>query len=121
MLFGFSLAVETNPKRGNRFCVSPKAIVGALAYEDDEKSEGAPEEEGREIPGQKIVYKPSKEEWDNHMRTHLPFRRWCPYCVRGKCKSGAHARSGKSDEEKENEVPVIACDYMDPKSKAERG
>ena len=74
------------------------------------------EEEGRIIRGQKAVYKPSQEEWDNHMRTHVPFRRWCPFCVRGKCKSGAHQQTRKSDEEKEREVAVLAFDYMFPKS-----
>ncbi len=51
--------------------------------------------------------KQCKEEWDNHMRTHIPFRRWCPFCVKGKCKSGVHQKTKKSDEELEREVPVI--------------
>ena len=36
--------------------------------------------------------------------------------MRGKCKSGAHQQSKKSDEEKEREVAVLAFDYMFPKS-----
>ena len=48
------------------------------------------EEEGRIIRGPKAIYTPSKEEWDNHMRSHIPFRRWCPFCVEGRSKSGAH-------------------------------
>ena len=79
-------------------------------------SEDEQEEEGRIIRGQKAVYKPSQEEWDNHMRSHVPFRRWCPFCMRGKCKSGAHQQSKKSEEEKEKEVAVLAFDYMFPKS-----
>ena len=61
------------------------------------------EEEGRPLKGLKSVYTPSKIEWDGHMRCHIPFRRWCPFCVKGKCKSGAHKRSSKTDEEKAKE------------------
>ena len=42
--------------------------------EEDEEME----EEGRIIRGQKAIYKPSQEEWDNHMKSHIPYRRWCP-------------------------------------------
>ena len=67
-------------------------------------------DEGRVIKGQKIVYQPSQQEWDDHMRTHIPFRKWCPYCVEGKCVSGAHRRTQKTEEELEREVPVISVD-----------
>ena len=33
---------------------------------------------------------PSTEEVENHMVTHLPFRDWCPHCVRGKSGSKPH-------------------------------
>ena len=77
-------------------------------------------EEGRTIRGPKAIYTPSKEEWDNHMRSHIPFRRWCPFCVKGRSKSGAHRGREKSEEEKKNEVPVISIDYMEPKSEEEK-
>ena len=32
---------------------------------------------------------PSKEEYDEHMATHAPFRSWCPLCTAGK-QSAAH-------------------------------
>ena len=45
------------------------------------------------------------------MRTHIPYRKWCPHCVRGKRKAGAH--KCVEDELKEaEEVPVISFDYM---------
>ena len=54
---------------------------------DEESKEMEEEEqvlaEGRIIKGQQRVVKPSKEEWENHMRTHIPYRKWCPHCVRG--------------------------------------
>ena len=70
-----------------------------------EEGEG---EEGRMIRGPKAIYTPSKEEWDNHMRSHIPFRRWCPFCVKGRSKSGEHRGCEKSEEDKKKEVPVIS-------------
>ena len=64
-----------------------------------------------------MLYQPSQQEWDDHQRTHIPFRKWCPFCVRGKCTTGAHKRGAKSDEEIEKEVLVISMDYMGPKSR----
>ena len=57
------------------------------------------------------MVKPSKEEWENHLRTHIPYRKWCPHCVRGKRKAGAH-RSVEDELEETEEVPVISFDYM---------
>ena len=79
--------------------------------EVDEVSE--PEEEGRRIPGQKKVFAPSAEEMEAHMRTHIPYRRWCEYCVRGKCKNPGH----RQNKDKIREVPMISYDYMQQKTK----
>ena len=53
-------------------------------------------EEGRVITGQKKIFAPSQAEYEDHMRTHIPFRRWCPFCVRGKCKSAAYFTSRRT-------------------------
>ena len=34
-------------------------------------------EESRVILGQKRVYAPSAKEYEDHMHTHIPYRRWC--------------------------------------------
>ena len=44
------------------------------------------EEEARNIKGKKLIRQPNQEEYDEHMRTHIPFRKWCPHCVKGKGK-----------------------------------
>ena len=80
------------------------------AGDDDEA------EEGRPIKGQKATYVPNREDWDSHMRSHIPFRRWCPFCVKGRSKSRAHRKLQKTDEEKDREVPVMSFDYMEPRS-----
>ena len=72
--------------------------------------EEAPEE-GRVIKGQQRSVKPGKEEWDNHMRVHIPYRKWCPHCVDGKRKAGIHGKI-EDDLKELEEVPVISFDYM---------
>ena len=115
----FSLAVRENHRewknraRPNETLANEEDVESVR--EDEEESE-----EGRAIAGQKAIYKPTQEEWDEHMRTHIPFRRWCPYCVKGKCKSNPHGQSNKSSEDLERETPVISFDYMGPKSKDDK-
>ena len=72
-------------------------------------------EEGRIVKGQQRIVKPGKEEWENHMRTHIPYRKWCPHCVRGKPKAGVHSKV-EDDLKEEEEVPVISFDYMQQNS-----
>ena len=51
-------------------------------------------EEGVRIKGKVIVTGPSREEYEEHMRTHIPFGNWCEFCVKGKCESDPHRKSG---------------------------
>ena len=75
----FSQAVDPRSvRRGNR--VRPRnigesldAIMGSAS--DDEVDDEIGQEEARAIAGQKAIYQPSAEEWDEHMRTHIPFRK----------------------------------------------
>ena len=52
---------------------NPNSERGPVGPVEIEEGEG---EEGKTIRGPKAIYTPSKEEWDNHMRSHIPFRRW---------------------------------------------
>eukprot|EP00959_Pyramimonas_sp_CCMP1952_P425385 8910739-Pyramimonas_sp.AAC.1 len=36
--------------------------------------------------------RPSKGEVEAHNTTHLPYRSWCPHCVRGKARRRNHRR-----------------------------
>ena len=121
----FSQAVGQQSPKLHLTSVRPHELYhDTLANEGNEIGEecdaGEGQEEGRVIKSQKILYQPSQQEWDDHQRTHIPFRKWCPYCVEGKCVSGAHRRTFKTDEELEQEVPVISIDYMGPKSKDDK-
>ena len=37
--------------------------------------------------------RPSTDEVENHNRTHLPYRNWCPHCVRGRGKDLDHRKA----------------------------
>ena len=50
--------------------------------------------------------------------THLPFRNWCIFCVKGKAKDDPHKRKIKEDEKRE--IPIVSIDYMYMESKESR-
>ena len=52
--------------------------------------------------------RPSKEEVRIHNLTHLPYRSWCPHCVRGKARRHRKRRMRRL----KSKVPVISLDYM---------
>ena len=53
---------------------------------------------------------PTKEERRIHKITHLPFRSWCPHCVKARAKNWPHY---KQREEKKSEKALVtfAVDY----------
>ena len=54
------------------------------------------EETGTRVPVKAADLKlPISEELDTHNLTHLPYRSWCPHCVRGKGKTMDHRRAGR--------------------------
>ena len=84
--------------------------------EDDVFRDEAPEgdhggeldEEGLIPKTKKITTKPTEEEVEQHMATHIPFRDWCPYCVAGKSKIDPHLKGNKG----QRTTPKISLDYM---------
>ena len=71
-------------------------------FDDDQTEEINP------VTPVRNVKLPSLAEIEEHNLTHLPFRDWCEFCVQGKASSHPHMRRKVT----ENEVPVIAMDYM---------
>ena len=47
-------------------------------------------EEARRPKHRALPANVSKEEYDAHLLTHLPFRSWCDHCVKGKAVDDAH-------------------------------
>ena len=41
--------------------------------------------------------RPSKQEVGEHFLSHLPFRNWCPHCMKGKAKELDCRRSGGAE------------------------
>ena len=80
--------------------------VGSRGEELHRGEEGA--EEGLIPKIKKITTKPTAEEVEQHMATHIPFREWCPHCVAGKSKIDPHLKGNKE----ERTIPKISLDYM---------
>ncbi len=60
----------------------------------------------------KAPVKPSAEEISKHNATHLPYRNWCPICVRAKGREDAHYRGANiPDDDDKDGVPVVSMDY----------
>ena len=53
--------------------------------------------------------RPSADMVAEHGVSHLPFRPWCPACVRGRGKCDPHRRQG---ERREDLFPVVSMDYI---------
>ena len=51
---------------------------------------------------------PTQKMIDDHNVSHLPYRDWCPACVRGRGKSIPHR---KVVDKEEDQLPVISIDY----------
>ena len=52
--------------------------------------------------------KPSPEEVAIHNKTHIPYRSWCPHCVRGRAMNDPHPKLV----DREREVTTISIDFM---------
>ena len=66
------------------------------------------QDEGRDLKAPRLVKAPSQEEYESHMRTHIPYRNWCELCVRRKSRNDPHAKGQKAA----REVPMISYDYL---------
>ena len=51
---------------------------------------------------------PSEEEVQMHNATHVPYRSWCPHCVKGQLKASAHRGQDRS----KNKVPTVSMGYF---------
>ena len=86
--------------------VSPEVgSAGAEAQPDEPMEEEAEGITVKALPQPNV---PSKEEYDRHQLTHIPYRSWCPHCIRGRGKNAAHQ---KLDKEIERAVPRLCVDY----------
>ena len=66
-----------------------------------------PWEEARQARKVRDPGAPSPADWDAHQATHLPFRIWCPECVKGRRDNPAHQRVPAEV----REIPEVGMDY----------
>ena len=56
--------------------------------------------------------KPSAEAIADHYTNHLPYRNWCPICVKAKAQEAAHRRGANApDKEDRGGLPTVSMDY----------
>ena len=72
-----------------------KDVIEKDKLESERAFEEARFEESEEAKTPKVKshgYKPSPKEVEEHNVTHMPFRSWCPFCVKGKAKDESQKR-----------------------------
>ena len=114
----FSGAGESvSPKRSE--ATSNQEEINAMTDKEGQSEEGAEEEQSEEEEQDKAEHRtlrkpeePTQKEFEEHMVLHIPFRAWCPHCVKGRAKAGPH-RTDNS----EKTIPTVAMDYCYMKSK----
>ena len=74
-------------------------------------------EEGGNIKTIRKPQEPTREEWEEHMASHWPYRDWCPHCVSGRANNDPHYHK---EPDREDGLPVISIDYMYMKAKGEK-
>ena len=55
--------------------------------------------------------KPSKDDVNAHFAMHLPYRSWCPACVKAKLREDGHYRV--KQDKKQDGLPIVSMDYQD--------
>ena len=53
----------------------------AVSPKIDESEQGGEAQSGK---GVTKPAEPTRKEWEEHQLTHVPFRSWCPFCVKGR-------------------------------------
>ena len=54
------------------------------------------------------------------MRTHIPFRKWCEFSIKGKSKSDHHRKNGENKEDPlGDKIAIVAIDYTFPRQRKE--
>ena len=91
---------EGEPAQGSG---GPERALPALSEEPPPEVSEAQ----RRVRRKKIPPTVSKEEYDNHMIAHLPYRSWCDHCVRGKSREDDHPARPSA----ELEVAKLSLDY----------
>ena len=99
--------------------VEMPAAVGGQAEGKEREEEPrriGPEEGGARMRSLGDPRLPSKAEVEAHYLTHVPYRNWCPHCVRGRGKDLDH-RKGLDEDRRVREFSFDYCFPGDDKGK----
>ena len=93
-----------------------------LAEQDMPNGPMSESPEAREATVLPSPVRPSAEAIEKHKATHLPYRSWCPVCVKAKGKEDAHYRKKKrkGEQDRSNTLRKISLDYQELKSRAKK-
>ena len=47
------------------------------------EGDGGDEDGGRRAKKNTVVHRPTREEMEQHLTTHCPFKAWCKHCAQG--------------------------------------
>ena len=77
---------------------SKKSKLNVDTVSDDEKeiekqSKWIESDEAIKVKVQKDVSEPTQAEIEEHNVAHVPFRSWCPHCVKGKANGAQHRKT----------------------------
>ena len=86
-----------------------------MSNEIEEEEKNPEDQESASVKALRNPEDPTKDEWEQHMMTHVPFRNRCPRCVRGGAVSQGHVWNKRDDKA----IPTIGIDYMYMKQKKE--
>lgn len=105
-----------------------QAIAAAVADDAQDQAEEAQDEQAADAPSNpsseedverarvmRNPRQPTEAERDEHEATHMPYREWCPACVRGRGISDQHQRHRPHITDaavpEEAAIPTISIDY----------
>ena len=83
---------------------------GEEGEEGEKETDEEEEEEGEKPKVIRAPRGPTKKEREEHECTHMPYRAWCKYCVKGKGRNKPHKKQKTETEEKT--IPRISMDYF---------
>ena len=110
-LFGdFETEDEGEQEQPQRRVRQRRAPAGGDEGRDQAQEEEGDREEVPPPPNIHLPIAPSQEDWDEHFRTHINFRDWCPVCVEARGRERPHHR--RRDAVRSG-LPTICMDYKE--------
>ena len=88
--------------------------------EEAEEDTDAEKQEGEEAPAKRTrnPSDPTQDEKERHWSTHLPYRSWCPICVKARGREDKHQAGRRKNDG--SELPNISMDYAEVGEKDQR-